>query len=237
MTDTTGQWKPTDIYTNQGMLLYMIKQLIARIATAAVVQVVSCSNTGGLAAVGTVTVQPLITQVTGDKVPVPHGKLFKVPYNRLQGGLNAVILDPQPGDIGICVFMSRDSSIVRQNALGKGLAVLKAFFTPSTLRRYSWSDGWYIGGFLNAVPNQYVQFSGRKVNVVALDEITLTAPIVTVNASTEFHVVSPDSEFSATIHTPGTITGDTDVIANGTSGHTHLHGGVATGSGDTGPPV
>lgn len=35
----------------------------------------------------------------------------------------------------------------------------------------------------------------------------------------------------------GTITGQTDVVANGTSGHTHKHSGVQTGSGQTGTPV
>jgi phage baseplate assembly protein gpV len=37
--------------------------------------------------------------------------------------------------------------------------------------------------------------------------------------------------------TGGTITSDTDVLANGISGHNHHHGGVQTGSGTTGVPV
>lgn len=237
MTDTTGQWNPSDLWTQQKNILFMIKQQITKIATAAIVQVVDCTNAGGLSAVGTVTVQPLINQMTGAQIPIPHGKLFKVPYYRIQGGLNAIILDPQPGDIGLCIFTSRDSTIVRTNALGQGLALLKSFFSPSTKRQYDWSDGWYFGGFLNAMPTQFVQFNGNDINVLAISQINLTAPTVNINASSKFNVVSPDSEFSATIHTPGTITGDTDVIADGISGKGHTHSGVTAGSSDTGPPV
>ncbi len=44
------------------------------------------------------------------------------------------------------------------------------------------------------------------------------------------------SLYTGDIHTSGTVTGDTDVVAGGVSGKTHEHGGVQTGSGNTGPP-
>lgn len=237
MTDTTGQWNPTDLWTQQKNILFMIKQQISKMATAAVVQVVSCSNAGGLSAVGTVTVQPLVNQMTGAQIPIPHGQLYKVPYSRWQGGKNAFIIDPQPGDTGLCVFTSRDSTIVRTNALGQGLALLRAFFNPSTRRQYDWSDGWYFGGFLNSEPTQYVQFDGQNINIVALSEVNITAPTINLNASTQFNVTSPQSEFSGNVHTPETITGDTDVIGGNVSLKTHLTSEVSIGTDDSGPPV
>jgi len=43
--------------------------------------------------------------------------------------------------------------------------------------------------------------------------------------------------YTGNIHTTGTVTGDTDVVAAGISGAMHTHSGVTTGSGDSGPPV
>src|ERR1700722_7184341 len=100
MNGGTGQWHPEDVFYEQLMLTNMIKQLISKITNACAVQVVACSNNGALAAVGTVTVQPMIDQVDGDGTRYAHGELYQVPYSRLQGGNNAVIIDPQPGDLG-----------------------------------------------------------------------------------------------------------------------------------------
>lgn len=38
------------------------------------------------------------------------------------------------------------------------------------------------------------------------------------------------------VNVTGTITGSVDVVANGTSGHTHTHSGVVPGGGSSGPP-
>ena len=65
ITGTTGQWKPEDLVHSQSMLTFMIQQLITKLATSCEVQVISCSNNGGVAATGTVVVQPMIDQVDG----------------------------------------------------------------------------------------------------------------------------------------------------------------------------
>jgi hypothetical protein len=115
------------------------------------------SNDGGVSPVGTVDVRPLVHQMAGNRTAVPHGVIYKIPYMRLQGGANAIILDPQVGDIGMCGFCSRDSSTV--------VATRKAAL-PASLRKYNWSDGLYIGGFLNAVPTQYIRFSDDGIGIV-----------------------------------------------------------------------
>lgn len=228
MNPVVGQESPGTTASEYNTLAFVIAQLLAKVNTITLVKIMSVTNAGGVSAVGTVSVQPLVNQMTGDRKSYPHGTLFNVPYFRLQGGANAVILDPQVGDIGLCAFCSRDISNVKKT---------KAQANPGSASMFDWADGLYIGGFLNGVPTQYVRFAAGGITVVSPTKITLQAPTVEIDASTQLHVVSPASEFSGNIHTPGTITGDTDVVANGTSGHTHLHSGVQAGGANSGPPV
>ncbi len=123
------------------------------------------------------------------------------------------------------------------------------------------ADGLYLGGVLNGVPTQYVQFSaagikmhsptaivldapdvqltGATVEIVATTSTTVTTPTFTVNGATVLN--GPLSQGTgiaggaATMLGPITVTND--VTANGKSVSTHVHGGVQTGSGNTGAPV
>lgn len=228
MTELFGQQDASTAASDFNTLRFIIEQRLMRIVTCALVKVVAVTNNGGITPVGMVDVQPLVNQLTGDGTAVPHATIYRLPYMRLQGGANAVILDPQVGDIGMAGFCYRDISKVKAT---------KAQANPGSSRTFNWSDGLYFGGFLNGTPTQYVAFAEAGITVVSPNKITLQAPIVEIDASSELHVVSPDSEFSGTIHTPGTITGDTDVVGSGTSLHTHTHSGVQSGGSNTGPPV
>ena len=77
------------------------------------VQVVAVTNDGGVEPVGFVDVHPMVAQVDGKGQPTPHGVIYGLPYIRVQGGSNAVILDPQVGDIGLAVFCAQDISKVK----------------------------------------------------------------------------------------------------------------------------
>lgn len=79
---------------------FMISQMLGRIATAEPVRVVAVSGSG-VSPVGFVDVQPLINLVTGEQKAQEQSVLFKLPYLRIQGGKNALVIDPQPGDIGL----------------------------------------------------------------------------------------------------------------------------------------
>lgn len=65
--------------------------------------------------------------------------------------------------------------------------------------------------------------------------MVITDGKVEVNA-TEF-VVNAKSTFNGDVDVVGTVDATVDVLAAGTSGHTHKHGGVDTGPGQTSPPV
>lgn len=227
--------KPFDVADDYHATAFIIQQLLNRVATVTLVKVVACTNSGGLAPFGFVDVIPLVNQVTGDNQSVPHGTLYRLPYVRLQGGTNAVILDPQANDIGLAAFCMRDISSVKADPAaavtnanaGKGGA------PPGSGRKYDMADGLYIGGLLNGTPEQYVQFNAEGVTVVSPTKVRLEAP--TIELVGNVNQSGGNVEAEGNIHTPGTVTGDTDVIAGNISGKTHDHTSTAPGT-PTSPP-
>lgn len=114
------------------------------------VKAIRNGGAGAVALAGVVDVQPMVHQVDGQGQPTPHDTIFGVPYFRLQGGVNAIILDPAVGDIGWCLFAQRDISTVKANLSPS---------TPGSSRTFDPSDGFYLGGLLNGVPQQIIRFA------------------------------------------------------------------------------
>lgn len=185
--------------------------------TAMPVQIMACTNSGGLSAVGFVDVLPLVNQIDGQGKPTPHETIYGIPYLRIQGGASAIILDPVPGDIGICVFASRDISKVKAT---------KAQANPGSWRTFDFSDGMYLGGILNGVPSQYIQFSAAGIGITSPTAVTLAAPTVAINAPT----VNITATSSLNLSAP-------TVKINGVDFTSHIHSNVTHGTDDTGPPV
>lgn len=186
---------------------FVVKQVLSRASTNTLVLVKAVTNSGGLSPVGFVDVQIMVHQVDGDGQTTPHGIIHNLPYLRLQGGANAVILDPQVGDIGMAAFASHDLSSVKTT---------KAPAPPGSRRRFSPADGIYFGGLLNGTPTQYVQFTTSGVSIVSPNQVTIQAP---------------------TINLSGNVTSTGTFANNGHAiGSTHLHTGVQSGSSTTGMP-
>lgn len=249
---STGQVRPSTTRGDFNELSFIIAQALARMQTSTLVRIESCTNDGGLSPVGLVDVTPLVNQIDGAGNPTPHATIYNVPYMRVQGGANAIVIDPEPGDIGICLFASRDITKIKST---------KAQGNPGSLRQYSFSDGMYVGGTLNGTPAQYIQFNGDGIKIFSPTAIKLEAPDVQIIAET----VAIDASTSTTITTPTfTVNGATmlngpltqgtgsgggsatmqgplsvtnDVTVQGTSVHTHVHGGTQPGAGTTGTPV
>lgn len=234
-----GLAQPGDGAGQYGALLFMMRAvLLKEVRTIDLVKIVAVTNSGGVSPVGFVDVQPLVNQVDGNGNATPHGVLHHLPYFRLQGGADAVILDPKAGDIGFAVFACRDISSVKAT---------RAQANPGSNRSFDMADGVYIGGILNGTPAQYLQFTAEGINVVSPSKVTITAPQVEADAAESFTVNSPviflngnlaqgngSTKYPATLQGPLTVVND--VTAQGTSVHTHTHGGVQTGSGSTGAP-
>jgi hypothetical protein len=209
---------PADVASDYATLRFIIQQSLLRMQTAMPVKVVKATNPGSVAPVGFVDVVPLVNQVTGDNTAVPHVTIFGVPYCRLQGGANAVILDPEVGDVGICLFASRDISAVKadpQSAVANGA-------NPASARTFDFADAVYVGGMLNAVPTQYVQFSTAGIKLLSPTKVTIEAPAI---------------ELKGPVTATSTIDATGEITGNGTHLHTHMHSGVQPGGGNTGPPV
>ena len=193
-------------------LSFVVQQIMNKANHATLVQVVGVAP-GNVGPVGTVNVTPLVNMVDGQGNAIPHGIIYTLPYLRLQGGQNAIIIDPAINDIGLCVFADQDISTVK--------ATLAAAI-PATHRRNDWADGLYIGGMLNGTPNQYLEFSASGINVVTPGDLVMTvsgnltanvtgtatiaAPTVDINASSAANVTTPTMTVNGNLTVTGTVT-------------------------------
>lgn len=83
------------------------------------------------------------------------------------------------------------------------------------------SDCVYVGAYLGDDPTHYVKITTNGVSVV-------TTGSVTVQASS--------AEFKCDVKVDGTLTATSDVVADGISLKSHVHGGVQSGSSETSEP-
>lgn len=150
---------------------YIISRFLGRTYTATLVKV-NTVQAGATGAVGFLSATDLIQQMNGSNQGIPNVPMQKMPYFRLQGGANAVIIDPKPGDIGLAVFAQRDISELKQS---------KEEGAPPSLRMHDVSDGLYIGGLLNGAPQQWIQFLDSGINIKATAAVTIDASLLQVN--------------------------------------------------------
>lgn len=223
---------------------YVILRLLNSLHTATLVQVLAVHPASGK--VGFVDVQPLVLDQATNTIVIAQAPIYNVPYVRYQGGTSAVILDPVKNDIGLCIFAESDITNAK--------ATQKPGAAP-TQRRFSSADGLYIGGVLNPDPTQWIKFqpAGAGIDIVSPGEVSLQAgttvsissgTTTTVNAPGGF-IVNANMTLNGTMsgtHTgagayqfAGTIVAPEAVI-NGVTQSTHEHGGVQTGTGNTGGP-
>lgn len=179
--------------------LAVIWAQLAQMSTCELVKVIAVNG-------DRLTVQPLLFKVDADNNSVKRGEIFNVPFIRLQGGSNAVIIDPVAGDIGMCCYASRDISLLKR---------IKDFVAPNSKRMYDVSDAIYIGGVLNGTPTQIVEFTNGGINITSPNQVTINATKLQVNCPIE-------------------ATGD--IKSGSISLQTHVHGGVQSGGSSTGVP-
>lgn len=175
-TDNTqyyGQTDPTTVTGDWNALRFQIQQQLMNLNTCIPVRVTKVYG-AGLNPVGFVDVLVLVNQVSGNDMALDNLEIPNVPYFRLQGGSNAVVIDPEEGDIGMGNFCSRDISAVK-NA--------RQAAPPGSRRAYNFSDCMYTGGFLNTAPTQYIQFTAGGILLHSPNQITNEAPIVQCKAS------------------------------------------------------
>lgn len=225
---------------------FLVWQILRQISGARLVTVKAVTSAGDVAPVGFVDVQPLVNQLDGSDQAVPHGTIYHLPFFRLQGGTNAVIIDPQVGDIGVAVIEDRDISSAKAN---------RGFANPGSKRIFDMADGLYIGGFLNGAPQQIVQFSAAGITISSPTQIRLAAPTIVIQATqtvgitagqeitNSAPIVEIDGQMTqgegplgGNAAMQGPLVVQQDVTAAGTSLHSHTHPGVQPGDANTGAP-
>lgn len=220
---------------------FAFRAAMAEVRTSIPVKVIAVHSDGGVSPVGRVDLQPLVQQTDSSGKVVDLPVVYGVPYLRWQGGASAVILDPVAGDVGLACFCDRDVSAVVSTA---------AKAPPGSNRRFSLSDGFYIGGSLNALPTQYVEFlaNAQGINIVSPTAIQATAG----SGGTQTQLVMNSSELklsfgsassitlnSSGIQIHGSVNGDSTATFTGegtfngghtVSAHDHQLTGVQPGS-------
>lgn len=223
--------RPQDGAAEFNAIEFVVRNMLAGVSTLTLVQVVSSTNAGEVTPPGFVDIQPLVNLIDGAGKAIKHGIIYRCPVFRMQGGNNAVILDPVAGDIGIAVFADRDITSVIAN---KELPADKRQSNPGSFRRFSMADALYFGGVCNGLATQYVRFSAAGITIKSPTEVVLdaprvhiTAPLLDITATTAMTITTP----ALTVNGPALFTGD--VTAAGKSVSTHYHiapgGGGATG--------
>ena len=228
-----------DYTSDVGRIQFLIRSALSGLRTAMPVKVLSVTNSGGLSSIGTVSVQPMVSAIDGNNQPWMHGTIYNVPYLRIQGGSNGIILDPMVGDIGIATVCDRDISTVKNT---------KSISAPGSNRKNDMSDMVYLMTIIGAAPTQYIQFNSSGITILSPTKVTINAPNIEIDASSSCAINAPSIVLNGAISQGsgsnagnavfgGSITATGNIIGGGISLDTHHHTGVQTGSGNTGGPV
>ena len=212
-------------------LSFMIEQAIkGMVNTAIPVRVDSCTKPGPNGAAGYVSATPLVQQRGADGNSLMPVSLPQLPFFRLCGGTAAVVLDPQPGDVGLAVFSQQDASNLQA---GSSEPVQAGSF-----RCFDMSDGIYVGGILGKTPTVYVELEQDKGVTVKTpsNEITVDKDggNVTVKAQTKITLEAPTIELKGSLqmgNSAGSGTGDTMKITGNldVTGTVNANGNVTAG--------
>lgn len=180
---------PQVFATEYRRLQFIIESMLAGVRTSLPCRVESVTNAGGVAPIGFVNIKPLIQQVDGNGNLFDHGIIYNVPYMRIQGGNNAVIIDPQVGDIGMFSVADRDIS---------GLKNTKANSAPASNRKFDMSDAIYHYSIIAETPTQYIQFNNSGITIHSPNAVNITAQVINATATTQANVTAPDIRIGAT---------------------------------------
>ena len=170
----SGIKQPGDSASDFNAHQFLIKSMLGKVRTGTLVKVMTVTNAGDLSPVGFVDILPLVNQIDGAGNTIPHTTIHHCPYFRLQGGTNAVIIDPEFGDIGWAMVADRDISSATAN---------KDQSNPGSRRMFDFSDAVYIGGMLNGNPSQYVQFNASGITITSPNAVTINANSVVIKAA------------------------------------------------------
>lgn len=259
-----GTKRLTTANTQTNATAFLIEQTIRdTVNTAEVVSIDGADQTGTGGAAGYASATPLVCQTDAFDNALQPASIPRMPFLRPQAGKAAIVMDPQPGDKAVAVFLKRDSSGV---VTGKGEPV-----QPASFRVFDQADGYLINGFLGEAPEIWLHLNpvtgdiSLSTKAASIDiscresgdiEIKTGAGNVTVTATDTGTVKAPQIILDGNVRVTGNLT--VDGVSTGSGGafevqggitntggtitsnsvtlETHTHSGVESGSSDTAAP-
>jgi len=162
--------RPEQTVAGAAQDMYIINNLIADIHTMMPVKILSVTVPADeLAPIGRCEVLPLVQQIDGSNNVYPMGKIINVPYLRVQGGSNAIVIDPQVGDVGLCGFCERDISIVKRTG---------ELSAPDTRIKYNINSAVYMFTMMSGTPTQYIHFLENGINIKTTGDLNINGLII-----------------------------------------------------------
>ena len=162
--------RPEQTVAGAAQDMYIINNLIANIHTMMPAKILSVTiPPDSLAPIGRCEVLPLVQQIDGSNNVYPMGKIINVPYLRVQGGSNAIVIDPQVGDVGLCGFCERDISIVKRTG---------ELSAPDTRRKYDINSAVYMFTMMSGAPTQYIHFKTSGIDIKTTGDLNINGLII-----------------------------------------------------------
>ncbi len=184
------------------------------------IQLVKVAEVRGTAPNLVVDLLPLMTQVDATGAGIDNSIVHNCPVFRLQRGASAVVMDPVPGDIGYAAICDGDTTLVRRN---------REPAVPGSKREHSMSDGIYMGGLLNAVPTEYIQFLGNQINIVTPGSLQVNAPNGATFTMPNLHVTGDITSGGNITDNSGSQSASLKALRDAYNAHTHPVPGVQSG--------
>lgn len=203
--------QPNDHLGHYNPIAAVVSQMLGRVRTSTMCRVMGLGTMPG-----TMNVQPLVSIVDGMGNATTHGTIYNVPYLQLQAGTNAIVLVPVIGDVGVLLVCDRDISAAKTT---------RAAGPPPSMRTFDFADAIYLGMVMGPTP-------ANTITATPAGFVVSGNFIIQGNLQIAGNIQAADgTEYTGDIKTTG------DVQAGTISLKTHIHSGVATGGGDSGPPV
>lgn len=181
------------------------------------------------------TVQPIVAVLTTLGTTVPRARIARVPVMALGGGGFVLNFPLQPGDLGWVEASDRDISLYLQSLeesrpnTGRLHSFEDARFLPDVMRQFDASAVATDAMTLQSADGTVrVEISPSRLLLVA-PQVQIDSPAIQVNGTTT--TVAGAVTFSGPVTMPAGAT------INGTPFVSHVHTGVTTGSGNSGPPL
>lgn len=207
-------------------------------------------------------VQPLIVMVNTNNERISRAQIASVPVLQMGGGGFVISFPIIPGDLGWIKSNDRDISFFKKNYAESAPNTQRkhnfsdALFIPDSCMRnvtVSGDDAANLviqnldGTVCISIAEDKIKITAPAIELISTDTISMTAgtsitidtPITTITGAITGGTnpsYAHTAQFNGDITTTGQIQATGNVTGSGTSLHTHTHGGVQTGGGNTGAP-